>query len=246
MIRLYNAEGLAIMEMLIAKNIVIDAIITDLPYGTTACKWDSIIPLVPMWKLSRQLLKENGVFITTASQPFTSILISSNLQMFKYEWIWHKNKASGHLNAKKMPMKAHENIVVFGKGKINYYPQKTENNKPMNYAVNNNHISNVYGNQKRVITKGGSILRYPRSVLDFAVVNNDSTNEKRYHPTQKPIKLIEYLIKTYTRENELVLDFTMGSGTMGEACKSLNRNFIGVELDTETFKIAKNRILNSP
>lgn len=175
----------------------------------------------------------------TASQPFTTKLISSNYDMFKYEWIWEKNKGSGHLNAKKMPMKFHENILVFYNKLVTYNPQKTKNHKPSNYAKNNS--SENYGKQVSVET-GGNTDRHPKNIIKIPVINNDSSGEKRYHPTQKPIALMEYLIKTYTNEGEIALDFTMGSGTTGVACKNLNRNFIGIELDEDYFNIAKTRI----
>ncbi len=219
----------------------VDMIMVDLPYGTTACKWDVIIPLEPMWLQIKRVIKKGGAVVMTASQPFTSVLVSSNLKMFKYEWIWHKNKASGHLNAKKMPMKAHESVVVFGEGKLRYYPQMTTGHNPQNYAKNNKKVSDVYGMEKPTVS-GGSTERYPRSVLDIPVLNNDHSKGKRYHPTQKPEELMRYFIETYTQVGDTVLDFTMGSGTTMVVCKKLKRNGIGIELEQAMYDTAKQRI----
>ena len=229
----------------------IDLILTDPPYGTTACKWDSIIPLEPMWEQLKRIIKSNGAIVLFGSQPFTSILINSNLKMFKYEWIWEKSKASNYVHAKFQPLKSHENIIVFSnlpaaqnkKHKMNYFPQFSDG-RPYNYGENNGKQNNVLskGAEKRkpVIIKSDG-KRYPRSVKYFKTAEG----EGGFIPTQKPVALMEYLIKTYTQENELVLDFAMGSGTTGVACKNLNRNFIGIEKDEKYFEIAKNRIENS-
>lgn len=219
----------------------VDLILTDPPYGTTACKWDSVIDFGLMWSELKRIIKPNGAIVLFASQPFTSALIMSNPKEFKYSWVWSKNKGSGHLNAKIMPMKYHEDIVVFGDGKINYSPQETGGHAPMNYAKNKQ--NNINGKHDSVVTDGGKTTRKPRSVLDFKVVNNDGTSDDgRFHPSQKPLPLLEYLIKTYTQENETVLDFCMGSGSTIVAAKNLNRSAIGIELDEKYFEIAKNRI----
>lgn len=230
----------------------VDMILTDPPYGTTACKWDSIIPLEPMWEQLKRIIKPNGAIVMTASQPFTSVLVASNIKNFKYEWIWEKTRATGFLQAKFMPMKNHESAMVFSdedldhcdmpvfvcQGKPNYNPQKTEGHAPTNSAKGYGH-SPTFGNSKERNYKGGDTTRNPKSVLKF-------TSERGLHPTQKPVALMEYLIKTYTNEIETVLDFAMGSGTTGVAAKNLNRNFIGIELDGKYFEIAKERINQTP
>jgi site-specific DNA-methyltransferase (adenine-specific) len=222
----------------------VDMILTDPPYGTTACKWDSIIPLEPMWEQLKRVIKPNGAIVMTASQPFTSVLICSNLNMFKTEWIWIKNKGTGHLNAKKMPMKFHENILVFYSKPPIYNPIMTEGHKVVSYNQGKTQTP-CYG-VTVACRYESKTQRQPRNILEIPVVNNDSTSkkERRMHPTQKPVALMEYLIKTYTNEGEIVLDFTMGSGTTGVACIRNNRKFIGIELDKLYFDIAYTRLLN--
>lgn len=215
----------------------VDMVLTDPPYGTTACKWDSIIPLEPMWEQLKRVIKPNGAIVMTASQPFTTTLIASNMKMFKYEWAWDKvNKYTNYLNAKHQPMRRHENICVFAKKKTTFNQQRREGG----YISRQSRVPNpeVYGKTtKRSYGETVSSLS-PHSVLQIPA--HDPNNQ--FHPTQKPVALMEYLIKTYTNEGETVLDFTMGSGTTGVACKNLNRDFIGIELDKEYFEIAKNRI----
>lgn len=244
---LYNGDCLEIMDKLIEDGIVVDAIITDPPYGTTACKWDSIIPFDEMWLRLNKLIKPNGATIFTSSQPFTSALVMSNPKMFRYSLVYHKTTSTGHLNAKKMPMRSHEDILVFYKKLPTYNPQKTTGHKRKvsssesrgKSIERNNKKDKVYQNEiADKVTDYDSTERYPLSVLKFSTDKQKST----LHPTQKPVALMEYLIKTYTNENELVLDFTMGSGTTGVACKKLNRDFIGIELDDKYFEIAKDRI----
>ena len=216
----------------------VDAIICDPPYGTTACKWDAVIPFEPMWAEVWRVLKPNGVALFTAAQPFTSALVMSQPKAFRYEWVWSKNKASGHLNAKKRPMRAHEDILVFCRGKVPYSPQKTKGHAPANNA-NTNANSENYGAQVRV-SYGGETTRYPRTIQDFQVVNNIAA--ERVHPTQKPVPLMEYLVRTYTAFGQTVLDFTMGSGTTGVACLNTGRRFIGIEKDPNYFAMARTRI----
>jgi DNA modification methylase len=218
----------------------VDMVLADPPYGTTACKWDSVIPIEPMWKQLKRVIKPNGAIVMTAIQPFTSILVCSNLKMFKYDWVWKKPKGTGHLNAKKMPMRDKEDVVVFYGKQCTYNPQMT-NGSPYRDKAGKDHNSKTsmtdsYGayTNKREINTG---FRYPKQVVEFGVVERGTV-----HPTQKPVALMEYLIKTYTVECETVLDFTMGSGTTGVACKNLNRNFIGIEKDETYFKIAQERI----
>jgi len=212
----------------------VDMILTDPPYGTTACKWDSIIPLEPMWEQLKRIIKPNGAIVMTASQPFTSVLVSSNLKGFKYCWYWKKNRATGVLNAKRQPLRNIEDICVFNVKQ--YTPQGlVEYNKPSRNAKSD---SEVYGKgqTKSYMQKW---TNYPKQSLEFNSV------QRVLHPTQKPVALMEYLIKTYTNESETVLDFTMGSGSTGVACKNLNRDFIGIELDENYFNIAKERIANA-
>ena len=216
----------------------VDMVLTDPPYGTTACKWDSIIPLEPMWEQLKRIIKPNGAIVMTASQPFTTTLIASNMKMFKYCWVWDKVNSSSGLHAKIQPMRTHEDIVLFGKGRIEYNPQMERANERTDKARCIPNGEAFGGRQsKRVYRNGGE--KYPKTILKFS--NANQLGKK--HPTQKPVALMEYLIKTYTNENETVLDFTFGSGTTGVACKNLNRKFIGIELDDHYFEIGKNRIL---
>ena len=217
----------------------VDMILTDPPYGTTACKWDSIIPLEPMWEQLKRIIKPNGAIVLFGSQPFTSSLIISNLKMFKYEQIWDKNKGTQPQLANIQPMKSHENILVFGKSKINYYPQKTKGD-PYTRDNKQNHTEHSLSKGLKPIKQVNSGFRFPKTVLMYP---RDFSAQSRLHPTQKPVALMEYLIKTYTNECETVLDFTAGSFTTGVACKNLNRKFIGIEMDDKYFEIGKNRIL---
>lgn len=212
----------------------VDMILCDLPYGTTRNKWDSIIPLDKLWYQYNRIIKDNGAIVLFAQTPFDKVLGASNLKMLKYEWVWNKILGTGHLNAKKMPMKSHENILVFYKKLPTYNPQMREGAP---YFKTPSTTSSNYGKQ---IGMGGKSNgdRYPVSILDFS--NADRTN--RLHPTQKPVELLEYLIKTYTNEEEVILDNTMGSCSTGIACINTNRNFIGIEMDNTYFDVCKNRI----
>lgn len=216
----------------------IDAIITDPPYGTTACKWDSVIDFDLMWEQLNRIIKPNGAIVLFGREPFSSFLRTSNVKMYRYDWVWEKSKATNFLFAKHMPLMAHENIMIFYKKKPTYNPQKTKG-KPYNKGKEKRtEIEAVgkIGNGNLIENKTG--LRNPRSVQYFVTAER----EGKHHPTQKPVALMEYLIKTYTNENETVLDFTMGSGTTGVAAKQTNRNFIGIEQDEKYFNIAKDRI----
>jgi len=223
----------------------IDAIITDPPYGTTACKWDSVIPFEPMWAELKRIIKPNGAIVLFGSEPFSSHLRLSNIKQYKYDWIWHKSKCGSAFTSKYRPQQKHETISIFGKNKINYYPQM-QNGKPYyrkrkdnkNNLKPNNHNLGV-NSESETINNGE---RYPETVIFF---QQKWRRQDQVHPTQKPVNLIEYLVKTYTLENQTVLDFTMGSGTTGVACKNLNRNFIGIELNEGYFNIAKERINNT-
>ena len=212
----------------------VDLILTDPPYGTTACKWDSVIPLEPMWEQLKRIIKPNGAIVMTASQPFTSVLVCSNLSMFAYEWVWVKSKITGVLNAKKMPVRKHESVLVFCDRKCTgtYNAQGLVRKGTVTKQGGN---SDNYGNRSSD-DYVQEFTNWPRDVLEIKSEGNT------VHPTQKPVALMEYLIKTYTNEGETVLDFTMGSGTTGVACKNLNRNFIGIEKDETYFKIAQDRI----
>lgn len=221
----------------------IDMILCDLPYGTTACKWDTIIPFEPLWEQYERVIKDNGAIVLTASQPFTSALVMSNPKLFKYEIIWEKSKASNFLLAKKQILKAHENVLIFSKKTATYNPQKTEG-KPYSgdkRAGKKGSLTDVFNNVPNPTFRNGSKdgLRYPRSVQYFKTSESEG---KTIHPTQKPVALFEYLIKTYTNAGETVLDNCMGSGTTGVACINTGRNFIGMELEQEYFEIAKERI----
>ena len=244
MIDLYNADCLEHMATM-ADNSV-DMVLTDPPYGTTACKWDSVIPFEPMWEQLKRVTKKSGAIVLTACQPFTSALVMSNPKMFRYDWVWKKNKVTGFLNSKKMPMRNKEDILVFYESLPTYNPQKTFGHKPVNNYTKHTSDGATVGKTKLGIAGGGSTERFPTSIQEFDVVNQDgSSKEGKFHPTQKPVALMDYLIKTYTNEGDTVLDFTMGSGTTGVACKNLNRNFIGIELDKDYFNIAKDRINNA-
>jgi len=238
MIDLRKGDCLEVMKTI--EDNSVDAIITDPPYGTTACKWDSVIDFDLMWEQLNRIIKPNGAIVLFGSEPFSSALRMSNIKNYKYDWIWDKKLKTGHLNAKRMPMGRHEVISVFGQ-RINYYPimqqgipQHSEGSK----RGNNN--SEDYGKQNRNYEdKKGNTLKYPSTLsLEFQKVHPS----KCVHSTQKPVELLEYLIKTYTQESETVLDFTMGSGTTGVACKNTNRDFTGIEMNDEYFKIAEQRI----
>ena len=219
----------------------VDMILTDPPYGTTACKWDSIIDLELMWEQLKRIIKPNGAIVMTASQPFTSVLVTSNLKMFRYCMVWDKVIHSNPLIAKVQPLTTHEDMVVFYKKKPTYNPQMKEGKVIKRGGIDKG-VSETKGETSMTNrSKDSTSVRYPNKIV--IVSNADKTNI--VHPTQKPPALMEYLIKTYTNENETVLDFTMGSGSTGVACKNLNRKFIGIELDENYFNIAKNRIAES-
>lgn len=218
----------------------INLILTDLPYGTTACSWDSIIPLDKLWEQYNRIKTPNAAVVLTASQPFTTMLINSNLKSFKYEWIWEKHQGTNFLLAKKMPLKIHENICVFYDKLPTYNPQKSYGHKAYSgFSSNNNSTSGeVYANvASKHQQNDGS--RYPTSILKFP------KEKLGLHPTQKPLKLMEYLILTYSNLHDIILDSTMGSGTTGLAAKIHHRSFIGMEKDLKYFDIAKNRILEN-
>ncbi|WP_339283016.1 site-specific DNA-methyltransferase [Paenibacillus sp. FSL R5-0486] len=211
-------------------DVSIDMIFCDLPYGTTQSPWDSVLPFEKLWSEYERMIKDNGAIVLFAKAPFDKALAASNMKLFKYEWIWEKNKATGHLNRSLMPLQAHENILVFYKRPPIYYPQMSQGHKPMN-AATSNHKSSVYGDGTPWSNEAGSTERYPRSVLYYPVVNND--DPERIHPNQKPVELCEYLIKTYTALGETVLDNCGGSCTTAVAAARTGRNYIVIEKEPE-------------
>ena len=244
--KLINGDCLIEMQQIEDKSI--DMILCDLPYGTTSCKWDTVIPFDKLWEQYERIIKDNGAIVLFGTQPFTTTLIHSNIGMFVYSYVWIKHHKTGHLNAKYRPMKQHEDIVVFSfekSKKRKYYPQGLiKINKEMKTSMSHlkrgkkgNETSTVEGRLKEKYIQ--THKNYPSDVLKFK-----SCNANKLHPTQKPIDLLEYLIKTYTNENDLVLDNCMGSGSTGIACIETNRNFIGIEKDKKYYNIAKERMNN--
>ena len=221
----------------------IDMILCDLPYGTTACKWDVIIPFDKLWEQYNRIIKSNGAIVLTASQPFTSVLISSNLKSFKYEWIWQKSHATGHLNSKKQPMRQHENICVFYGKQCTYSPQMIKKSY-LDKRTKSGQIENVdvYRSFTKVDRQINVTDGYPKTIQYFATPFKGGEGGK--HPTQKPVALFEYLIKTYTNEGDLVLDNCAGSGTTAIACINTNRNYILIEKEQKYFDVINERILN--
>jgi site-specific DNA-methyltransferase (adenine-specific) len=240
MIQLFNDNMFNTLKDLDSQSI--DLLLTDFPYGTLNKRnvWDTIIDYPTFWKQVDRICKPTCAIISTAAQPFTSVLISSNYNDFKYTMVWEKSKATGYLNAKKQPLRAHEDIVVFYKKPPTYNPQMTQGTPyDKGRAVRD---TESYGVQtKEIHVKNDTGLRYPRSVLYFKTAEG----EGKYHPTQKPISLYEYLINTYSNENDIVLDPCMGSGTTGVACMNTDRNFIGIEMDENYYRIAEERITNT-
>jgi len=243
MINLYNGDCLEVMDSLIEKGVVVDAIICDPPYGTTACKWDTVIPFEAMWERLNKLIKPNGAIVLFGSEPFSSALRMSNIKMYKYDWVWEKTRTTLFQHANKRPMSKHEIISVFYKKSPTYNPQFTKGKPYKDNRTKRNIPKGLLlgeGTAKNRIPVDNKGKRFPVTVIrDFF------ESKGNVHPTQKPVALMEYLIRTYTNENETVLDFTMGSGTTGVACVQTNRKFIGIELDPEYFKIAEKRISNT-
>ncbi|MET4696605.1 DNA-methyltransferase [Endozoicomonas lisbonensis] len=215
----------------------VDLILADPPYGTTQCKWDVVIPLEPMWEQLKRIIKPNGAIVMTAAQPFTTILIASNMKMFKYHWVWDKKAVTGFLNAKKQPLRRVEDVCVFYSKQVSYNPIMTVRGKPKKKVTSGQ--SSVYGNFSR--KEAFNNVYYPTQIIE-ATSSNMHIHDGRWHPTQKPVALMEYLIKTYTSEGETVLDFCMGSGTTGVAAVQTGRHFIGIERDGDYFGIARERI----
>ena len=248
-IKLFKGDCLEIMKDIPSGSV--DAIITDPPYGTTACKWDSVIDFGLMWEQLNRIIKPNGVIVLFGSEPFSSALRMSNIKNYKYDWVWEKTMPSGMATANFMPMKYHEIISIFvNNGKPNFNKQLCERSEiGKDRLKNSGKILNGKNHKSEHINKANLAGKYseynktkvnPKTILKFKSVPN--CNGTKLHPTQKPVALIEYLIRTYTNENETVLDFTMGSGTAGVACLNTNRNFIGIEMDDNYFDIAQKRI----
>ena len=236
-IELHKGNCLEVMKSIPDGSV--DMILADPPYGTTACKWDSVIDLEEMWKELKRVVKPNGACVLFSAQPFTTNLIYSNMKCFKYSMVWKKSKCGSPLTAKYKPLTKHEDVNVFSlhKKTLKYYPQMSEG-KPYKRKFTENKVNNMGFGIKGVETDNKG-TRHPTTILDYP---QQWRRQDQVHPTQKPLPLLEYLIKTYTNENETVLDFTMGSGSTGVACVNTNRNFIGVELDENYFNIAESRI----
>ena len=246
--KVIHGDCLEVMKQIPDKSI--DMILADLPYGTTACKWDTIIPFEPLWEQYKRIIKDNGAIVLTASQPFTSALVMSNPSMFKYSWIYKKRCASNFAQAKYAPMKEHEDVLVFAKGKVNYYPIKEERQgsgkerAKYTYSDKSRHASgdfvgNIKGEYDKENDAGNDEMRYPSSVQEF---NNRASGDRGFHPTQKPVALFEYLIKTYTNEGDTVLDNVAGSFTTAIASENLKRNWICIEKEPEYCEIGRKRI----
>jgi site-specific DNA-methyltransferase (adenine-specific) len=230
--QVFNEDCLEGMKRIPDKSV--DMILCDLPYGTTACKWDVIIPFDKLWEQYERVIKSNGAIVLTAAQPFTSALVMSNPEIFKYDWVWEKSKVTGVLNAKHQPLRQHESVLVYYKSKCTYNPQGTK--KTFEVCTDKGQSEN-YGSKK-----GDAYVQdttgYPRSILKAASIS------ETIHPTQKPVALFEYLIKTYTNEGETVLDNCMGSGTTAIACINTARNYIGFEKEEKYYKVIQDRIKN--
>src|SRR5690554_2424315 len=217
----------------------VDMILCDLPYGTTACKWDTVIPFEPLWEQYKRVAKKNAAIVLTASQPFTTALIASNMKMFKYCWVWEKSRKTGFLNAKKQPLRQTEDVCVFYEKQPKYNPQFTTGHEPTRSGSGAVKGDGAYGDGLFSNGSKGKTDRYPTNIVRVKSYHN---GHGTVHPTQKPVALMEYLIRTYTNEGDVVLDNCMGSGTTGVAAVNLNRKFIGIELDPEYFAIAEKRI----
>lgn len=244
MINLIQGDCLDLLRTLPDNSI--DMILCDLPYGTTACKWDTVIPFEPLWEQYRRIAKRSAAIVLTASQPFTSALVMSAPDLFKYAWVWEKSRATGHVHAKNKPMKKHEDVLVFSKGvtlhagqsgrRMMYAPQGLTRKEAPTVRRAGGAAQTVMGARPSHRDTVQEFEGYPHTLLKFA------SEGRTLHPTQKPVALMEYLIKTYTDEGDTVLDNCMGSGTTGVACVNTGRNFIGIEMDEKYFEIARNRI----
>lgn len=233
--KLMHGDCLELMKKLPAQSV--DMILCDLPYGTTACKWDSVIPFEPLWEQYRRVAKKNAAIVLTAAQPFTSALVMSNTKCYKHCWIWDKVTISNPMQAKHQPLRQHEDILVFSFGKVSYFPQKTDTHIKTawrQYAQNKDAAVPA-----TIGATGVSEGKYPKTIQSFRAAKLEG---RTIHPTQKPVALMEYLVRTYTNPGDTVLDNCMGSGTTGVACMNAGRRFIGMEMDTGYFEIASKRI----
>jgi DNA modification methylase len=237
--QMINDDCLKVLPTLKDKSI--DLVLTDPPYGTTSCKWDSVIPFDLMWLNLKRIIKDSGCIALFGTEPFSSYLRISNIKNYKYDWLWNKKVGTNFMSAKNQPLKFHENILIFNSK--TYYPIKEKRDKPKDYRNTKNKYkkTNIF-NTKLLEAKILRVDKYPNSIISINSQEKECNNINRVHPTQKPVALLEYIIKTYTNENDIVLDFTMGSGSTGVACKNLNRDFIGIELDKDYYKIAKQRV----
>lgn len=243
--KLYCGDCLERMKEIEDKSI--DAIICDPPFGTTACKWDSVIPFDKLWEQYKRIIKDNGAIVLFGREPFSSKLRMSNIKNYKHEWVWNKEQAGNFIQAKNHPLRVTENIMVFCNEKVKYYPimekAKEENKRPLSIKLQKtNFLGKVSQGEFKSSENYNPDLRYPKNILTFNARSKECNNVNRVHPTQKPVALLEYLIKTYTNEGEMVLDNTMGSGSTGVACVNTNRKFIGIEMDENYFNIACDRI----
>ena len=247
MIELYQGDCLEVMDKLIKNEVKVDMILTDPPYGSMNCKWDNIIPFNEMWEKLNKLIKPKGAICLFGTEPFSSALRMSNIKNYKYDWKWNKTVGGNPLSARYRPLIVFEDVIVFGKGSIKYNPimedAKAENIRPLNKSKKKTDLfADIKGGEFKPSSNYNPNKRYPKNEIIISSRNAECNPIKRVHPTQKPVALLEYLIKTYTNEGELVLDFTMGSGSTGVACLNTGRNFIGIELDENYFKIAQDRI----
>lgn len=233
--QILNGDCLSLMPQI--KTASIDMVLADLPFGTTRQKWDKVLDMKKLWGEYERVIKPNGAIVLFAKPPFDKVLACSNLNLYRYDWIWEKTRATGHLNAKRMPLQAHENLCVFYKRQPQYTPQRSQGHKPVN-SYYTRHSGECYGGADAICSGGGSTERYPRSVLRYAPV----PNTERLHPNQKPVELLTHLLLTYTSEGQTVLDNTMGAGSTLCACRNTGRHGIGIESDQDIFKIAARRL----
>ena len=236
----HQGDCLELMKLIPDKSI--DAIISDPPYGTTACKWDTIIPFEPLWEQYKRIIKDNGAIVLTASQPFTSALVMSNIKMFKYCWYWDKEVGSGSLLAKIQPLRSIEDICVFYKKQSIYNPQMEKRDKKKFRPLPKKNASEIYNINPKIIDYNNGEYIYPKNKITINGKAKELNSKYKIHPTQKPVALFEYLIKTYTNEGDLVLDNCAGSGTTGVACKKTGRNYILIEISEKYCKIAEERL----
>lgn len=236
---LHLGDCLDVMPILEAGSV--DMVLADLPYGTTACKWDSVIPFEPLWREYRRVCKPTAAIVLTASQPFTSALVMSNPTMFRYDWVWRKARGRGHLNARKQPLRDKEDVLVFYSSPPVYKPQM-QIGTPYKDKAGKTPFEGLSGGVDRRVGNDNAGMRYPRQVLEISGVSERDT----VHPTQKPVALMEYFIRTYTNPGDTILDNAMGSGTTGVACLNTGRKFIGIERDRTYFEIAQKRVQPAP